>query len=92
MAFHYVNGIVLASFEQASPAKSGKMAAKKLTAAPSKQPKHFDIIFTNQETKEQIRLTIPATGVYHDPKKKTTLKDVHKIATDVCEILKKHLD
>ncbi|MGH9760675.1 MAG: hypothetical protein ACREDR_26745, partial [Blastocatellia bacterium] len=77
MPFHYVGGVVLASFEQPAPAGAkGAKAAAKRKAAPSKNPTHYDVVFTNSETEVQIKLTIPAAGAYHDSKKKTSLKDV----------------
>jgi hypothetical protein len=91
MTWHYINGIVLASFEQPEAVGAAKAKAKK-KAAPSKEPKHYDVVFTNKETGIQIKLTIPAAGAYHDSKKKTSMKDVHAIAEDLLESIKKHLD
>lgn len=96
MAYHYIGGVILGSFQQPAPAKT-KLAAKGAKPAAKKpaatgEPRQYDIVFTNQETGAEIKLTIPARGAMHDPKAKTKLSTVHEIEKEVLEIIKKHLD
>lgn len=52
----------------------------------------FEIAFTNKETKQQIRMQIPRSGIFHEAKRLTTLRDVKSLARKIVQVLKTELD
>ena len=52
----------------------------------------FELVFTNRETKKQIRMLVPNTGIFHDPKRDTTQGDLRALSDAITEVLKRQLD
>jgi len=52
----------------------------------------FQVSFENAETKQQILVYIPSTGIFHNAKQRTTTEDVTKIAEELRKVFKKILD
>lgn len=50
-----------------------------IPASPSNYP-HYDLIFTNSESGEQVRMQIPRRGLFEDPTQETTPAQAQEIA------------
>jgi hypothetical protein len=52
---------------------------------------HFEVVFTNKETGQKIRMTIPRTGSREDPSKGLSIADVKTMSDQVNDVLRRTL-
>jgi hypothetical protein len=52
----------------------------------------YELVFTNRETKQQIRMHVPGAGIFHDPRRKTTKRDLVKLSNAITDVLREVLD
>ena len=59
----------------------------------SKTSSGYDVIFENSQTGEQIKMSLPRSGIFEDdPTREITTKEVKELSKQIVEVLDTYLD